>query len=94
MRWLEYEQPINAGADNDLYALALEPEEAPPQPEVLGKLREARRYSIPVFPGSLMDWPDIARRELNVASEAEKKYKAILETNIRLQLEQQHAKSI
>lgn len=92
-KWLEYENPtsIGGGQDADLFALALEPEEKPDQPEVLKMLRQSRLFNIPVFNGSVQDWPYIATLELQTCIEAEDDQQLQLATNIRLQAKNRQA---
>lgn len=60
----------------------------PEQPEVLQLLRYARRFGVPVFNGSYLDWPHIASLELNVCLDAERDHEQILQANAVIRLNQ------
>lgn len=89
-KWLEHENPINTGGqDASLLALSLEvDDEEPEQPEVLSILRQSRRFNVPCWPGTILEWPYILLQELNVAIDAENDYHRRVEINLRKRAEQ------
>jgi len=88
--WLTYEYPTAKGEqDDDLLALSLDGADGEPplQPEALRMVRESKRFGAACFPGSLMEWPFIARQELNLALDVEQEFHAMNEANLRLKAE-------
>ena len=88
-KWLEYENKP-AGVEHDatlsllFIATDTSNEPTPEQPHALTLLRQSRRFGVPIFSGSLMEWPHIARLELNTVVNAEDDHSRLAAFNLKL----------
>ncbi len=80
LKWLDHEEKSTDAAKpknafEALAALSEEDEIEPPkQPEILSRMREARRFGVPLFSGEIDTYPSFARREMNCCLDAEQEY--------------------